>query len=174
MVMAATYGMAEIGNTNLVLGLVALERFQDCVAVCASACEICDQSASTGTVRRSYCSGNNDRDCNIKNSNSNSATTVTKVPNPQHKLCPVLRCYQHKSQVCGTPPPLFVPLEGQRLITQRPRRFCGCARQAMGFETLVSFCCLCVRHHLRALLISSARVNCARQLYFGCSCCEVA
>ena len=64
-----------------------METFQDCVPVCASACEICDQSASTGTVRRGYCSGNNDQDCNIKNSlkfshdcDKGSESTTQTVP----------------------------------------------------------------------------------------------
>ena len=90
-----------------ILGLSCVGDASECVPVCALACEICDRSASTGTVCKGYCSGNNDRDCTSR-IRSNSATTVTKNPNPQHRLCPVLRCYQHRDQVCGTPHPLLV------------------------------------------------------------------
>ena len=107
MVEAATFAMADVGGTNLILELSCVGNVQACVPVCASACEICDQSASTGTVRRGYCSGNNDQDCNIKNS--------LKFIHDCARLCPVLRCYHHKNQVCGTPHPLLVSVGGSTL-----------------------------------------------------------
>ena len=54
-------------------------------------------------------------------------------------------------------------LVGLRLYTSSQR-----------FRALASFCCLCVRHHLRVLLINSVCMSCARQLHFGCSCCKIA
>ena len=51
--------------------------------------------------------GNNDQDCNIKNS--------LKFIHDCARLCPVLRCYHHKNQVCGTPHPLLVSVGGSTL-----------------------------------------------------------
>merc|ERR1712107_199086 len=88
-------------------------RFTSAYQFCASACGICDKGASTGTVRRSYCSGIHNRSC------VNCSAAISTGIRSAARL---IR--------------FSFPLSGGRSMAQGSRRICGCARQSMKFRTL--------------------------------------
>ena len=115
--------------------------------------------------RRSSCSGNNNQVCKFSHDcdrNPESTTqTVPVAPQPSAQKSDLRRAFSF-------------PLNGERSMAQSSRRFSGCTCQARISGLSLHFCCLCVRHHLKVLLIDSVCMSCARQLHFGCSCCKIA